>query len=390
VVVVGGGAAGLATLSTLREEGFAGSLAMVGEEPGLPYDRPPLSKQGLTGPGDGNHALISADAMDALQCDVYRGEAAIRLDARSRSVVTSRGRELPYDVLVVATGVRPRIPPWAAGHQGLHVLRTAQHAARLSAALQGAAHLLVIGGGFLGTEVAASARRLGVAATLVDIHAVPMLAQVGPLVAQRIAELHAGHGVALRCGNGVRRLLLEQGQVVGAELTDGSSCLADVVVIATGSDPAVEWLRDGGLDLTDGLSCDALCQVGSKAFGAGDVASYPSARFGRRLRLEHRMNATEQGIAVARNILGAGEAYDPIPFFWTDQYDVRLQVHGIVEPGASQRALWGDPASDTFVIGYCGPEGVLRGVLAWNAPREARRWRARIGEPLELAQAATL
>jgi len=215
-----------------------------------------------------------------------------------------------------------------------------------------------------------------------------MQAQVGPIVAQRVAELHRERDVTLRCGNGVQRLLVDDGLVAGAELTDGTLCRADVVVVATGSSPAVEWLRDNDLDLADGLACDAYCRAGPGVFGAGDVASYPSTRFGRRLRLEHRMNATEQGIAVARNILGADEAYDPIPFFWSDQYDARLQVHGVVEPGASPRALWGDPSGSNFVVGYFGARTILRGVLGWNAPREARNWRAKIGEPLELAQLA--
>ena len=203
-------------------------------------------------------------------------------------------------------------------------------------------------------------------------------------------SLHRERGTTLRCGIGVQRLLCDGGLVAGVALTDGTLCRADVVVIATGSDPAVEWLRDSRVDLADGLVCDAYCRAAPGMFGAGDVASYPSTRFGRRLRLEHRMNATEQGIAVARNILGAEERYDPIPFFWSDQYDIRIQVHGIVEPGASLRALWGDPSGNAFAVGYCGPQDVLRGVLGWNAPREARKWRARIGEPLELAQVATL
>lgn len=390
VVVVGGGAAGLTVLRTLREEGFAGMLALVGEEAALPYDRPPLSKEVLAGSGHVDLALISPEAMGALSCDVYRGERALRCDAVSRAVITSTGRTVPYDAVVAATGLRPYVPSWANGIAGVHVLRSTSDAARLASAFERAAHVLVIGAGFLGTEIAASARRRGCAVTLVDVQPAPMSAQIGSVVAQRIAQLHLESDVRLRCGTGVRRLLVEDGRARGAELADGTLCRADVVVLATGSIPAVDWLADSGADLTDGLACDAHCRAASGLFGAGDLASYPSARFGRRLRLEHRMNATEQGMAVARNVLGAGEVYDPVPFFWSDQFDIRIQVHGIVEPGASLRVLWGDPSSSAFTIGYCGKQDVLRGVLGWNAPREARKWRARVGEPLELTQAAPL
>jgi len=195
--------------------------------------------------------------------------------------------------------------------------------------------------------------------------------------------LHLEHGVVLKCGAGVERLLYQGARAVDAILSDGKTISADVVLVAVGSQPATEWLQGSGLDLRDGVVCDACCQAPAHVHTAGDSASWPSARFGFRLRLEHQMNAVEQGMAAARNLLGADEAYDPVPFFWSDQYNVKIQVHGMIEPSTSCRILYGEPHAGSFVVGYINARNILRGVLGWNAAREVRKLRAQVGTTLE-------
>jgi 3-phenylpropionate/trans-cinnamate dioxygenase ferredoxin reductase subunit len=279
--------------------------------------------------------------------------------------------------------VRARVPSWAADGRGYHLLRSLDDAKHLHSALLETPSVLIVGAGFLGTELAATARALGLSVTLVDALSSPMQQHLGAMISTRIAALHRDHGVALKCGVGVERLLHEGPRAVGAQLTDGTISRAGMVIVAVGSEPAVEWLQGSGIEVRNGVVCDACCRAAKDVYAAGDVANWPSARFGRRLRLEHRMNATEQGIAVGRNVLGANEAYDPMPFFWSDQYDVRIQVHGMIEAGTSSRVLWREPDSGSFAVGYVDARNIIRGVLGWNAAREARKLRARIGMPME-------
>jgi NADPH-dependent 2,4-dienoyl-CoA reductase/sulfur reductase-like enzyme len=384
VVVMGAGAAGLTAIRTLRDEGFGGDIVLVGDEEALPYDRPPLSKRALAeGPVHEHVALLSRPAFDRLAVTFRSGERGVAVNCARRQVTTSSQRQLEYDALVVATGVRARVPSWAAGARGYHLLRSVDDAKRLHTALLEASSVLVVGAGFLGTELAATARGLGRSVTLVDALASPMQQHLGTVISQRIAALHRNHDVALKCGVGVDRLLYDGPRAVGAQLTDGTAIRADMVVVAVGSEPAVEWLQGSGLEIGNGVVCDAFCRAAKDVYAAGDVANWPSARFGRRLRLEHRMNATEQGMAVARNVLGANEAYDPVPFFWSDQYDVKIQVHGLIEPGTSIHVLWGELDSGSFAVGYVDARNVVRGILGWNAAREARKLRTRIGMPVE-------
>jgi NADPH-dependent 2,4-dienoyl-CoA reductase/sulfur reductase-like enzyme len=383
IVIVGASAAGSTTAQTLRREGFAGALTVIGDEPHLPYDRPPLSKQVLLGTWPADRTSFGAStAYQEQGIQLRLGTKAERLDLDQRAVVLATGERVSYDRLVIATGVQPVY--LRAGHElgGVHVLRTLDDAVALRAALLTASSVVVVGAGFLGSETAAAAGHLGCDVTLVDVAPAPMANQLGDELGWLIGELHTANGVRVATGYGVSQLLGNE-SVEGVELTDGSVLRADLVLIAVGSKPATSWLEDSGLPLADGVLCDPTCQSVDGIYAAGDVARWPSARFGLSLRLEHRFNATEQAVAVARNLLSdeAGEArpFDPVPYFWTDQYDAKIQVYGVVPPDARLVVTRGDPAQRRFTARYYSG-GRVTAVVGWNMPRELRTERALLTE----------
>jgi 3-phenylpropionate/trans-cinnamate dioxygenase ferredoxin reductase component len=375
VVIVGASAAGLTVAEALRRRGYDGRLTLVGDEPGLPYDRPPLSKQVLAGEWEaGRASLRGEEALAGLGADLLLGRAAAGLDTARRRVLLDGGATVGYDALVIATGVTPRSLP-GADLAGVHVLRTMPDALSLRAELLGEPRVVVVGAGFLGAEVAATARVMGLDVTLADPLPVPMHRQLGPGIGGLVAEMHRDRGVAVRCGVGVSRFRRDSGRVTGVEMTDGSVLEADVVVVAVGAVPATGWLAGSGLPLGNGIECDDRCQAAPGIWAAGDVASWPHPRYGIRLRLEHRMNATEQAIAVAGNLLGDDKPFAPVPYFWSDQYDTKIQAHGVLPADADIEFISGSPAEGRFTAAY-GRGGAVTGVLGWNAPpRELRALR---------------
>jgi 3-phenylpropionate/trans-cinnamate dioxygenase ferredoxin reductase component len=375
VVVVGASAAGLTAAQALRRGGYDGALTLIGDEQHLPYDRPPLSKQILAGTWEPDRlALCGEGELGALGADLLFGRSAVGLDVASRQVLLDGGDRIDFDGLVIATGVTPRRLP-GADLAGVHLLRTLDDALSLRDQLLGSPAVAVVGAGFLGAEVAARARTMGLDVTLVDPLPVPLHRQFGARIGELIGQLHTDHGVDVRCGIGVRRFLDTAGRVTGIELTDGSTLDAELVVVAVGARPAVDWLADSGLPLGNGVECDAFCQVAPGIYAAGDVASWHNSHFDTRMRLEHRMNATEQAMAVAGNMLGAARQFAPVPYFWTDQYDARIQAYGIFPADAEIAVLHGQLTSRTFVVGY-GHQGKVVGVLGWNSPRELRTLRS--------------
>jgi 3-phenylpropionate/trans-cinnamate dioxygenase ferredoxin reductase component len=377
VLIVGGGAAGLAAVETLRAEGYAGALTLVCEEPELPYDRPPLSKQVLTGAWEPERTRFREAAHYAeLGVRLVRGRAGA-LDVDGRTVYLSDGYPLRFDGLIIATGVRPRRLP--AGHElaGVHVLRDHPDVAGLKADFGRGGRVVVVGGGFLGMEVAAAARGLGLEVTVVEPLAQPMVRQVGAMIGAEVARLHREHGVDLRLGVGVTRLIGggDGATVTGVELTDGTVAPADCVVVAIGAVPATDWLDGSGLAIGDGVECDEFCRAAPGIYAAGDVASWVNPRYQRRMRVEHRMNATEQGSAAAVNLLnGDVQPFAPLPYFWSDQYNVKIQVHGHRSDGAEAVIEEGSPADGKFVALY-REEGAPTAVLGWNSPARLIRYR---------------
>jgi 3-phenylpropionate/trans-cinnamate dioxygenase ferredoxin reductase subunit len=374
VAIVGASAAGLSAAETLRNKGYDGGLTLVGDEQHLPYDRPPLSKQILSGAWEPERVRLRDDqAIGKLGANLLLGRTAVGLDTAARELLLDGDDRVGFDALVIATGVSPRRLPGDV-LAGIHTVRTLEDALSLRAALLSQPRVVVVGAGFLGAEAAAVARGMGLDVTLVDPLPVPMHRQFGNRIGELVGQLHSDHGVALRMGVGLSRFVGAAGRVIAVELADGAVLDADVVVVAVGSTPTVGWLDESGIPLGNGVECDATCQAAPGIYAAGDVASWHNPHFGTRMRVEHRLNATEQGMAVAANLLGADNTFAPVPYFWSDQYDARIQAYGIFPQGADITVLHGDLASRKFVAAY-GERDTVVGVLGWNSPRDVRRLR---------------
>jgi NADPH-dependent 2,4-dienoyl-CoA reductase/sulfur reductase-like enzyme len=369
IVVVGASAAGLAAAETLRREGYEGTLTLIGDEPRLPYDRPPLSKQFLTGQWEsGRLALRTAADLDALGLDLRLGVAASGLDPAARSVRLADGSAVPYDGVVIATGVRPRRLPG----EDAHVLRTLDDALALRDRLGPGCRLVVVGAGFLGAEAAATAAGLGTHVTLLEPAQVPLAHVVGTGIGQVLSRAHRERGVELRTG-------VRVSEVTGAGvlLADGEVIEGDEVLVAAGSRPNTEWLADSGLTVDDGVVCDAYCAAAEGIYAAGDMARWYNPLFGTSMRIEHRTHAAEQGMAAARNLLRPTERkpFAPVPYFWSDQYDMKIQAYGYLRGHDQVTVVQGDLAERRFIAAYRTGDR-LSGVLAMGAtPKDLRTWR---------------
>ncbi|MGW4210291.1 NAD(P)/FAD-dependent oxidoreductase [Lentzea sp. NPDC004789] len=381
VLVVGASAAGLATAEALRRKGYLGPLTILGAEPHLPYDRPPLSKQVLAGAWQPDRTqLRRPDVLSALDATFVLGDPAVSLDSVNRTVHTSSGLTLTAEAVVVATGLRPRTLPGQDGLAGVHVLRTLDDALALRKDLLSCSRVVVVGDGVLGAEIAATAATMGLAVTMAGPQEAPLAHQFGPLPARLLADLHTANGVELRLGTAVTGLSSHEGRVTGVRLETGEVLPAEVVVVAFGAAPATEWLAGSGLPRDNGIVCDSRCRAADGIYAAGDVARWHHETLNMLLRLENRTNATEQGIAVAGAVLGDDKPYTPVPHFWTDQFDVKIHVHGVLSPDAEVTVVDGDVADNRFVATY-RQSGIVTGVLGWNMPKQARLHRQEIGHP---------
>jgi NADPH-dependent 2,4-dienoyl-CoA reductase/sulfur reductase-like enzyme len=377
-LVVGASAAGVATVEALRRGGYPGRVTVLGAERHPPYDRPPLSKQILSGAWETERARLRPEAaLAGLDAEFLFGDPAVRLDVAEHAVETASGLRLRADAVVVATGLEPRTLPGQAGLVGVHVLRTLEDALALRADLLTASRVVVVGDGVLGAEIAATARGMGRDVTLVGPQSAPLVNQVGPLVAGLLADLHADHGVRLRPGTTVTGLVGRHGQVAALRLAGGDVLPADVVVVAIGALPATGWLAGSGVTVDNGVVCDSYCRAAPGVYAAGDVARWHHDKLGAMLRLENRTNAAEQAMSVAATILGEDRRYTPVPYFWTDQFDARIQAYGVLGAGAEVAVVEGDPASRRFVALY-GQGGRVTGVLGWNMAKQARSYRQHV------------
>jgi len=384
VVIIGAGAAGLTTAESLRRLGFGGTIRMVHAEHSLPYDRPPLSKQVLAGTWRPEKVLLrSSVALEKLALDWHHGVQASRLDIAGHRVDLSDGKRLEFDVAVIATGVAPRSLARGQDLQGVFVLRTLDEALALQHALTAGRRPVVVGGGFLGLEVAATARQLGLEVEVIEPLPVCLEGPLGRTIGERVMHLQNAHGVRLRNGIGVRRLIGDQeqgngGAVTAVELQDGTILPAESVLVAIGSQPAVDWLAGSGLTLQNGIVCNAFCEAAPDIYAAGDVSNWYHPHLERHVHLEHRMNATEQGPAVARNILGERQPFAPIPFFWSDQFDVKIQMYGIASRGAALQIVEGALHEDRFVAAYSEEGERLVAVLGWKSPKQLLSYRQQL------------
>ncbi|MEV6118637.1 FAD-dependent oxidoreductase [Streptomyces sp. NPDC052109] len=382
VVVVGASAGGLTTVEALRRAGYEGAITLVGDEAEPPYDRPPLSKHLLSGAWEPHRlALRSRSELTALAVELRLGVAATALDPVARSVLLADGAEIEYDNLVVATGVRPRRLPGTGGVTGVHTLRTLQDALTLRARLLPGRRLVVVGAGFLGTEVAAVARGLGVGVTLVESAPVPLAAAVGEQAGRFLTGLHRDHGVGVRTGAEVTGVLSTGGSVTGVRLADAAGTTvvpADDVLVAIGCVPNSEWLAGSGLTVADGLVCDEYCVAAPGVYGVGDVARWYNPLFGTAMRIEHRTNAAEQGMAVARDLVRGGERrpFAPVPYFWSDQYDTKVQAHGYLRGHDEALVLDSDATVRRLLVAYRTGDRITGVLAAGVPPRTVRAWRS--------------
>ncbi len=379
VVIVGASLAGLNAAEALRRAGFDGTVTLIGAEKHLPYDRPPLSKQVLAGDWTPDRVeLTDHDELADLEVEARLGAAAQSLDLGARELTLADGATVGFDGLIIATGARCRTLAAAEGLAGVHVLRSLDDCLALRADFDASPQrVVVVGAGFIGAEVAATARRRGLQVTLVEALANPLSRVLGDEMGRVCAELHRDHGVDLRTGVGVADLVGE-GRVRQVALTDGKMIDADVVVVGIGVTPNTEWLAGAGLDLADGVLCDESCAAAESVTAAGDVARWPNRLFGETMRVEHWDNAAQQGAHAARRLLDPGVGpFAPVPWFWSDQYDRKIQLAGRVRPDDEVRVVSGSLQERRFTAIY-GRQGRITGVLGFNRPRQVMRYRTMI------------
>jgi NADPH-dependent 2,4-dienoyl-CoA reductase/sulfur reductase-like enzyme len=381
IVVAGASLAGLRTVEALRRLGYGGRITVLGAEPHLPYDRPPLSKEVIGGKWDVERtALRKTESYVDLGAEWRLGTPATGLDLAGRAVLCGSER-VPYDALVIATGCAPRRLPGPA-LEGVHVLRTFEDAIAIRRAFDAGARVAVVGAGFIGGEVAATARGRGLPVTMIEALPAPLERQLGPAMGARVVELHRDHGVDVRVGVGVAALE-GAGRVERVRLGDGSTVDADLVVVGIGVTPATQWLEGSHLKLADGVLCDAHCRTSAPdVYAVGDVARWHHPGFAEHLRIEHWTNATEMAdAAVAALLAGSGPSapYAPVPYFWSDQFGVKMQLAGRTHPGDAVSIVDGSLEERRFVALY-HREGRLAAVLGWNRPRLVMQYRRDLRE----------
>jgi NADPH-dependent 2,4-dienoyl-CoA reductase/sulfur reductase-like enzyme len=390
IVVVGASLAGLRTVEGLRACGYEGELVLVGAEKHPPYDRPPLSKEILQGSWDVERLALRRAPLEDLALDLRLGRRATALDVRERALALDDGTRERFDALVIATGARARRLPGQPELAGLHLLRSLDDALALRASLERGPRVLVVGAGFIGAEVAASCRARGLDVAMVEPLPVPLARGLGTRLGELCAALHRDQGVDLRCGAGVAAIEGD-GRVERVRLSDGSMLAADVVVVGVGAAPETGWLAGSGLELRDGVVCDEHCATlgAPHVFAAGDVARWTNPLFGEEMRVEHWSNAVEQGTYVAERLAGTetgARPFAPVPFFWSDQYDAKIQFAGRLRADDEIHVVAGSEAERKLTALYARA-GRLTGVLCLSRPRDLGKYRRMIAARASLEDA---
>ncbi len=389
-VIIGGGQSGGWTAKTLRGEGFEGRVLLIADEPFVPHERPPLSKEVLRGdqPPESTY-LWPAEWYDESSIELRLGVQATRIARGEHAIEIDGGEIIAYDRLMIATGARVRrLPVTGAELAGVHYLRGIRDTEAIRADLADGARVTVVGGGWIGLEVAAAASRLGGRVTVVEALGRLCGRALTPDLADWVLALHRGHGVDVRLETSVEHFEGD-GRIARAVLSDGTSIETDVAVIGIGVVPNVELAAEAGLAVDNGIVVDELGRTSDPdIFASGDVTNHPNALLGRRIRLESWENAQNQAIATAKTMLGTGTAYSEIPWFWSDQYDVNIQLIGLPE-GWSETVTRGDRDAGQFIVFYL-KDGRIDGAAAINNPRDirfARRLMAagKVVDPAQLA-----
>jgi 3-phenylpropionate/trans-cinnamate dioxygenase ferredoxin reductase subunit len=373
VVIVGAGLAGLRTAESLRDKGFDGEIVLLGEEVHLPYDRPPLSKHVLRGERQPMY-LRPEGEYEGLRLDLRLGTAVTGLDVAARAVETAAG-PISFDHVVIATGATPRRLPGSPGY----VLRTLDDCQALAPVLVPGGRIGIVGAGLIGCEVAASARAKDVEVHVVDVLTKPLVRVLGDTVAQRVQDLHESHGVQFHLGSGVTAAAATR-----LELADGTVLDVDAVLEAMGVVPATGWLEGSGLVVEDGVVCDQHGQAADGVWAVGDVARWSDGRGGT-FRREHWTSATEQAVAVAGAILGDREELTAPPYWWSDQYDVKLQGLGVARSDDDVQVVTVGPKEKPLAL--YSRDGRLTGVVGFSAAAFVFRLRQQVEDGAPIADA---
>jgi NADPH-dependent 2,4-dienoyl-CoA reductase/sulfur reductase-like enzyme len=381
ILIVGGGLAATRAAEQLRKSEYAGPVTIVSDETHLPYDRPPLSKDVLHAALD-DVALKPAEFYTDNDITVRLGSAVASLDTAAQTVALADGSVLGYDELVIATGLVPKRIPSFPDLEGIRVLRTFDEALALRAHAASARQAVIIGAGFIGCEVAASLRKLGVDVVLVEPQPAPLASVLGEQVGNLVTRLHRAEGVDVRTGIGVAEVRGEDGHVTGVVLSDGSELAADLVVVGIGSRPATDWLEGSGIAVDNGVVCDEAGRTSApNVWALGDVASWRDAT-GHQARVEHWSNVAEQARVIVPSMLGQdAPSVITVPYFWSDQYDVKIQCLG--EPEATDIVHIVEDDGRKFLAFY-ERDGVVAGVVGGGMPGKVMKTRAKIaaGAPI--------
>lgn len=377
--MVGASLAGLSAARSLRRQGYDGRLVVIGDELHRPYDRPPLSKEFLAGSLGETDLALESDEED-LRVEWLLGVRAVGLDGPQRAVRLADGSEVRADGVVIATGAAARTLPGTDGLAGVHTLRTLDDARALRDELALGGRLVVIGGGFVGAEVASTAYALGLDVTVVEAAPTPLAGPLGETMGQIVSALHADHGVRLLCGVGVKGLSGES-RVDAVLLEDGRSIPADIVVVGVGARPCVEWLAGSGIELADGVTCGVDGRTSlAGVVAVGDCASWYDPRAGLHRRVEHWTGARERPDAAVTALLAGGPVEPRVPrppYFWSDQYGVKIQFVGHAA-GADSVTIEEGARDDRNVLAVYRRSGHPVAVLGMNQPRLFMRWRKQL------------
>lgn len=369
VTVVGGGLAGAKTVEALREQGFKGEVTLIAAERHLPYERPPLSKGYMMGSSPFDEAIVHpAEWYVEHRVALREGVRAVRLDPAAHTVTLDDGTAVPYDRLVLATGSQPRVLP-DADARNVYMLRTVEDSDAIRSTFGAGHRLVLIGGGWIGLEVAAAARAAGTDVTVLEGSALPLLRVLGPEIAEVFAQLHRSNGVDLRTSVKVAGVEITDGMATGVRLEDGSTVPADAVVVGIGVAPVVELAEQAGLAVENGVLVDAALRASDPhIFAVGDIANHDHPVLGHRVRVEHWANALNQPAAAVATLLGTETPYTELPYFFTDQYDLGSEYIGYASQGSYDRVLVrGDLESREFVaywVDDAAPEGADAGGAA--------------------------
>ncbi|HWD52351.1 MAG TPA: FAD-dependent oxidoreductase [Acidimicrobiales bacterium] len=398
ILVVGASLAGMRAAEEIRHLGHTGEVVIIGEEIHPPYDRPPLSKQFLAGKWDVERIHHhTPEKLDALGLEFRLGSRAVGLDTGDRTVSCDDGSRVHYDGLIIATGAKPRCLPGTEDFAGVRTLRTLDDSAGLRddlARLGEGVRLLVIGAGFIGAEVAATCHGLGADVTVVEALTTPLVGAIGQQMGEVCAGLHRDAGVALRLGVGVDKVVPSPGggAPIQVHLSDGAVLDADLVVVGIGVTPVVDWLEDSDLTLANGIMCSDRLFAADRVVAAGDVARWTHLQLDEDIRVEHWTNAAEGGALAAHNLIAgsaAAQSYAPVPFFWSDQYQAKIQVLGRPDPDDEVVVVDGS-AEDRKLVALYRRGDRLSAALGISRARQLMAYRPLLAEAASFDEALEL